>query len=262
MLPTPRPLNRILSALPMDLVHFSSFPGRFIWKASRTMGNYNSCIVIRKGLVNPDYGWREDGWRDTGRGFLLRQSTKRKLRGHVVAQGASLWKPGFQLAELVAAHYHSTNWFSEAEEPAMIWEIPKGTVIPEQLRLVQQDGTDNAAYALQPREPMSRQDLNKTIRSFQMLTCGYGRGRKYNQAIRLYEWLKADNPLIVRYPEILHGFFPDKKGVSYGHRYSWETEELRRKSVWLGGPTQAYYDKMIGDSGITTAIVTYRSSGK
>lgn len=95
-----------------------------------------------------------------------------------------------------------------------------------------------------------------------MLTCGYGRERKYNQAIRLYEWLKADNPLIVRYPEILHGFFPDKKGVSYGHRYSWETEEPRRKSVWLGGPTQAYYDKMIGDSGKTTAIVPYRGSGK
>ncbi|KAL8968474.1 MAG: hypothetical protein Q9197_004861 [Variospora fuerteventurae] len=189
-------------------------------------GNYNSCIVIRKGLVDPDYGWREDGWRDS------------------VAQGASLWKPGFQLAELVASHYHSTNWFSEAEDPAMIWEIPKGTVIPEQLRLVQQD------------------DLNKTIRLFQMLTCGYGKARNHNQAIRLYEWLKADNPLIVRYPEILHGFFPDKKGVSYGHRYSWKTEELRRKSVWLGGPTQAYYDKMIGDSGKTTAIVPYCSSGK
>lgn len=125
MLPTPRPVNRILSALPMDLVHFSSFPGRFIWKASRTMGNYNSCIVVRKGLVDPDYGWREDGWWETGRVFLLRHSTKRKLRGHV-AQGASLWKPGFQLAELVAAHYHSTNWFSEAEDPAMIWEIPQG----------------------------------------------------------------------------------------------------------------------------------------
>lgn len=44
----------------------------------------------------------------------------------VDAQGASLWTLGVPLARVIAGYCHMTEWHWEEEDPAMIWQIPKG----------------------------------------------------------------------------------------------------------------------------------------
>lgn len=54
--------RRIFSKTPIELIHFSAFPGRFIRKAQRTStDNYNSVVITNK-LVDPDYRWQDDKW--------------------------------------------------------------------------------------------------------------------------------------------------------------------------------------------------------
>ncbi|KAI4193653.1 MAG: hypothetical protein LQ346_003869, partial [Caloplaca aetnensis] len=237
--------RRIFSKTPVELIHFSPFPGRFIRKAQRTStDNYNSVVITNK-LVDPDYRWQDDKWY------------------HPNVQGASLWTPGIQLGRLIAAYYWESEWNYESEDPAMIWQIPagkppvlaprrpshlkaycqptllsaidecgQGTSIPEDLRLVEQSSSSSGsrgAFALQPSKPMPFHAiiaLNASIRRFQLQGSHDSRYPFYpngGRVVRLYDWLTADNPLAHRHPEILRGWNPDVSGNAYGGMYTWET---------------------------------------
>lgn len=56
------PLMRILTVIPEDLMPFYRFPGRFVAGASRDFRPYNR-VVVRRGVVDPEYRWQEDGSR-------------------------------------------------------------------------------------------------------------------------------------------------------------------------------------------------------
>lgn len=62
---------RILFVITEDLILFYRYPGRFVASASRDFRPHNP-VVVRKGVVDPDYGWKEDGWRQPGTNLAFR----------------------------------------------------------------------------------------------------------------------------------------------------------------------------------------------
>ncbi|KAL8766714.1 MAG: hypothetical protein Q9209_006583 [Squamulea sp. 1 TL-2023] len=145
------------------------------------------------------------------------------------AQGASLWKIGAPLGKLISMYHNESKWDFVAEDPAMIWQIPKGTRIPKELRLLQLDshGT-RGAFVLQPAEPMPLLALNETIRTFQIHSSYSEPTHEMTgeRVVRLYDWMTAENPLINRFPEISHGWAPDESGNSYGGKYTWDANHV------------------------------------
>ncbi|KAL8748451.1 MAG: hypothetical protein Q9184_007294 [Pyrenodesmia sp. 2 TL-2023] len=59
----------------------------------------------------------------------------------------------------------SSTWIWESEDTSMIWEIPAGTEIPEELRLLEQDSDYEGAYVLQPKDPMPLQGKSLQTKS-------------------------------------------------------------------------------------------------
>ncbi|KAL8790634.1 MAG: hypothetical protein Q9213_000482 [Squamulea squamosa] len=121
-------------------------------------------------------------------------------------QGASLLKKDRQLARKLVGYYHSSPWLFPAEDTALIWEIPEGTVIPTNLRLRENCGPDciEGPFALQPKRPMPFNALVNEIRDFQYLKA-IGRSTPGNRLIRLQDWMTPDNPFVKAFPEIVEG---------------------------------------------------------
>ncbi|KAL8929252.1 MAG: hypothetical protein Q9208_001335 [Pyrenodesmia sp. 3 TL-2023] len=60
------PLKRIFSTAPIDLFHFTPFPGRFVENALiKTSNQYYNGAVVRDGNVDPHYKWRDARWRSS-----------------------------------------------------------------------------------------------------------------------------------------------------------------------------------------------------
>ncbi len=56
--------KRIFSTAPVDLVHFSPFPGRYVERAlCKASPEYYNAVVARHGIVDPEYKWRDAGWQ-------------------------------------------------------------------------------------------------------------------------------------------------------------------------------------------------------
>ncbi|KAL8927693.1 MAG: hypothetical protein Q9208_002108 [Pyrenodesmia sp. 3 TL-2023] len=224
-------LKRISTVIPTNLIHFGSFPGRLVQRANPPEDCWNNEVIVKKGKV--------DAGNDPKH----------------VYQGASLWKPDYTLAKVIAWYLKSeSEWHYPEEDPAMIWEVPKGTRIPPGLKLLERNIGTYSPFVLQPKEPMSFDALQTALREMQISTTSRqfspidasvkeGDGR----VIRLHDWMTADNPLIVRYPEITRGLPPEKRGDSGGWDYSWEAVRLVRKPVCVGYRSKVVMSRLQGN---------------
>ena len=97
---------------PCDLVHFCPYPGRLVqrlvWDRHGDKYNHNG-VIVKKGVVDPRFRHPRKGIHDR------------------VAQGAELWAHDVNLAQMLNLYLTVCEWYFEAEDPALIWEIEKGS---------------------------------------------------------------------------------------------------------------------------------------
>ncbi|KAL8750743.1 MAG: hypothetical protein Q9199_006874 [Rusavskia elegans] len=198
------PLKRkLFSHAPTDLIHFTPYPNRFVTSARRNGYRLNAAVV-RKGVVDPNYNCQDEGW------------------DAAVAQGAPLWQKDLKFAYILFAHYHSSSWLFSAEDTAMIWEIPKGSIVPPELQIVEHEKPESpGAYILQPRKPMSLHvaDLEMVLAALNHAIRIYQARHSYvpepgARVIRFQDWFGPDNPLLKAFPGLDVGYFPEEKESS------------------------------------------------